>query len=157
MEGKDLKSYACQNPTDALYCSSSGYHLLSHDRPQASKLSKEYEKEGGGYENVAGSKNEPAKGPPEAKSEAIKKEEVKTDNQEKDTKEKPKANSAKKATGKKGDSKTKAPKEKKELATGTRKSTRIGTKRSAPDEETEPQEKDVKEKAPAKKAKTAKK
>ncbi|KAK8189555.1 hypothetical protein BKA81DRAFT_276729, partial [Phyllosticta paracitricarpa] len=35
---------------------------------KASKLSKEYEKRGGGYENEAESKNEPKKGAPEKKS-----------------------------------------------------------------------------------------
>ncbi len=79
----------------------------------------------------------------------------------KDTTEKPKANSGKKATGKKGGAKAKTPKEKKEPATGTRRSTRIGTKRSAPEGEEEveeeEEEKEVKEKAPAKKRKTAKK
>ncbi|KAI1076857.1 hypothetical protein F5B20DRAFT_554044, partial [Whalleya microplaca] len=34
---------------------------------QASKLAKEYEKQGGDYENEAGSKNEPKKGAPESK------------------------------------------------------------------------------------------
>ncbi|KAK5653290.1 hypothetical protein OQA88_8981 [Cercophora sp. LCS_1] len=33
------------------------------------KLAKEYEKQGGGYDNEAGSKNEPKKGAPQAKSE----------------------------------------------------------------------------------------
>lgn len=33
------------------------------------KLAKEYEKQGGGYENEPGSKNEPQKGAPKAKSE----------------------------------------------------------------------------------------
>lgn len=36
------------------------------------KLAKEYEKQGGGYENEAGSKNEPTKGAPVAKSEGKK-------------------------------------------------------------------------------------
>lgn len=43
---------------------------------QASKLAKEYEKQGGDYENEAGSKNEPKKGEPEAKSESKKKSET---------------------------------------------------------------------------------
>lgn len=45
---------------------------------QASKLAKEYEKQGGDYENEAGSKNEPKKGAPEAKSKSKRKAE--TDN-----------------------------------------------------------------------------
>lgn len=36
---------------------------------KAAKLAKEYEAQGGGYENVAGSKNEPKAGVPEHKSE----------------------------------------------------------------------------------------
>lgn len=39
-------------------------------------MAKEYEKQGGGYENEAGSKNEPKKGEPEAKSESKKKAET---------------------------------------------------------------------------------
>ncbi|KAK7708091.1 hypothetical protein SLS64_006913 [Diaporthe eres] len=42
----------------------------------ASKLAKEYEKQGGGYENEPGSKNEPKKGDPEPKSESKKKKET---------------------------------------------------------------------------------
>lgn len=41
---------------------------------KAAQLSKEYEKRGGGYENEAGSKNEPKKGPPEPKGEEKQKE-----------------------------------------------------------------------------------
>lgn len=36
---------------------------------QATKLAKEYEKQGGDYEETAGSKNEPKKGAPQKKSE----------------------------------------------------------------------------------------
>ncbi|KAK8030187.1 hypothetical protein PG993_011478 [Apiospora rasikravindrae] len=36
---------------------------------KASKLAKEYEKQGGDYKNEAGSKNQPQKGAPQAKSE----------------------------------------------------------------------------------------
>ncbi|KAF9874733.1 hypothetical protein CkaCkLH20_07870 [Colletotrichum karsti] len=43
---------------------------------KASKLAKEYEKQGGDYENEAGSKNEPKKGEPEKKSESKKKAET---------------------------------------------------------------------------------
>lgn len=43
---------------------------------KASKLAKEYEKQGGDYENEAGSKNEPKKGEPEKKSESKKKKET---------------------------------------------------------------------------------
>ncbi|KAA6415374.1 MAG: hypothetical protein FRX48_00089 [Lasallia pustulata] len=126
---------------------------------KANKLSKEYEKEGGGYENEPGSKNEPEKGAPEQKSDAKKEEEMKTaepeekkEDAKKEKADKPKANSGKKATGKTGEAKAKAPKKEKKVPTeGTRKSSRIGTKRSAPAEE------DAKEKAPAKKAKSAKK
>ncbi|KAL1881277.1 hypothetical protein Daus18300_001129 [Diaporthe australafricana] len=44
--------------------------------PPASKLAKEYEKQGGGYENEEGSKNEPKKGEPEPKSDSKKKKET---------------------------------------------------------------------------------
>ncbi|KAL9007013.1 MAG: hypothetical protein Q9188_000217 [Gyalolechia gomerana] len=118
------------------------------------KISKEYEKKGGDYENEAGTENKPAKGAPEPKSDEQKKDETKDgSDQKQEGKEKPKANSGKKATGKKGDSKSKAAKQEKKTPTeGTRKSSRIGSKRSAPEEE-----KKTEEKAPAKKAKTAKK
>ncbi|KAL9604278.1 MAG: hypothetical protein Q9219_000676 [cf. Caloplaca sp. 3 TL-2023] len=118
------------------------------------KISKEYEKKGGDYENEAGTENKPAKGAPEPKSDEQKKDETKEDADDKqEEKEKPKANSGKKATGKKGDSKAKAPKKEKKTPTeGTRKSSRIGGKRSAPEEE-----KKTEEKTPAKKAKTGKK
>lgn len=43
---------------------------------KASKLAKEYEKQGGGYENEPGSKNEPKKGAPEPKSESKKEAET---------------------------------------------------------------------------------
>ncbi|KAG8170046.1 hypothetical protein KVR01_000791 [Diaporthe batatas] len=43
---------------------------------KASKLAKEYEKQGGGYENEPGSKNEPKKGEPEPKSDSKKKKET---------------------------------------------------------------------------------
>ncbi|KAG6361871.1 hypothetical protein INS49_010100 [Diaporthe citri] len=43
---------------------------------EASKLAKEYEKQGGGYENEPGSKNEPKKGDPEPKSDSKKKKET---------------------------------------------------------------------------------
>ena len=64
--------------------------------------------------------------------------------------DKPKANSGKKATGKTGETKATAPKGKKAPTEGTRKSSRIGTKRTAPAED------ETKEKVPAKKAKSAK-
>lgn len=43
---------------------------------KAAKLAKEYEKQGGGYENEPGSKNEPKKGEPEPKSNGKKKAET---------------------------------------------------------------------------------
>jgi hypothetical protein len=43
---------------------------------QASKLAKEYEKQGGDYDNEAGSKNEPKKGEPQHKSEGKKSREL---------------------------------------------------------------------------------
>ncbi|KAL1792670.1 hypothetical protein ACET3X_009177 [Alternaria dauci] len=49
---------------------------------KASKLSKEYEKKGGGYENEPGSKNEPKKGAPQQKSKGKKKAEEKEEKQE---------------------------------------------------------------------------
>lgn len=112
----------------------------------------------------------PSRGPPKAKSKTQKDEELKTDASpaketegEKETKmEKPKANSGKKALKKKDDDNAKASKEKRIPAAGTRKSARLGNKRSAPeiernngeDEETVNEE-EVKEKAPKKKARTA--
>ncbi|KAF1929360.1 uncharacterized protein M421DRAFT_30464, partial [Didymella exigua CBS 183.55] len=129
---------------------------------KAAEISKEYEKQGGGYENEAGSKNEPKKGAPEAKSDSKKKtEEKKADKSEsKDEEEeddveeeqdapasaqKPKANQGKKADKKddgeeKADSKKKAApkkaaapkKEKKEPQEGTRRSSRTAAKRNSP-------------------------
>lgn len=52
---------------------------LSADAYQASKLAKEYENQGGDYENESGSKNEPKKGAPEHKSENKKKMETDDD------------------------------------------------------------------------------
>ncbi|KAJ5028622.1 hypothetical protein PSV08DRAFT_219477 [Bipolaris maydis] len=51
---------------------------------KASKLAKEYEKKGGGYENEAGSKNEPKKGVPQEKSPAKKNAEEKEKDDKKD-------------------------------------------------------------------------
>jgi len=42
---------------------------------QGAKLAKEYEKQGGDYENEAGSKNQPKKGSPQSKSDKQKEEE----------------------------------------------------------------------------------
>ena len=139
-----------------------GANVASHK--QGMKISKEYEKKGGSYENEPGSENKPKQGEPEAKSETEKKEETQedgdaTENNEDASKEsakdKPKANSGKKAATKKADAKPKAPKkDKKEPAKGTRQSSRIATteskKRGAPEA--------AEEKKPApKKTKTAKK
>jgi len=77
--------------------------------------------------------------------------------------EKPKANSGKKAAGKKDTTRaktTEAKKEKKPPTEGTRKSARVGSKRTAPVEDEAAEEGDeetVKRKAPAKKAKNTKK
>ncbi|KAF2798516.1 hypothetical protein K505DRAFT_296335 [Melanomma pulvis-pyrius CBS 109.77] len=49
---------------------------------KATKLSKEYEKKGGGYENEAGSKNEPVKGKPKPKEAEKKKSENKASEKE---------------------------------------------------------------------------
>lgn len=119
---------------------------------QATKLSKKYEEAGGEYENEAGSKNEPTKGTPKAKSQATKDEELKNNDQssdkdkdknkkdnsgeEKEAEEEEEVKSEKKAAPKKtgGESRpAKAPpkKGKKPPATGTRKSARIGDKRAA--------------------------
>ena len=122
---------------------------LTRSFHQAGKISEEYEKRGGGYENEPGSKNEPTKGAPKPKPDDKKEKEVKEHHGEGGKEEKPKANSGKKATGKKADSKPKAPrKETKPPTEGTRKSSRIGNKRSAPADE---------EKPAAKKAKNGKK
>ncbi|KAK7964455.1 hypothetical protein PG996_007848 [Apiospora saccharicola] len=43
---------------------------------KGAKLAKEYEKQGGDYENEAGSKNQPKKGAPEAKSDKQKEDET---------------------------------------------------------------------------------
>lgn len=43
---------------------------------KANKLAKEYEAQGGGYENEPGSQNEPKKGVPQGKSESKKKAET---------------------------------------------------------------------------------
>ncbi|KAI4216555.1 MAG: hypothetical protein LQ351_001044 [Letrouitia transgressa] len=119
------------------------------------KISKEYEKRGGDYENEPGTENKPTKGAPEPKPDEQKQAESKEGGSDKkEEKEKPKANSGKKATGKKGDTKAKTKKEKKEPTEGTRKSSRIGAKRSAPTAE---DDKEPKEKSHSKKAKTAKK
>ncbi|KAF9737986.1 hypothetical protein PMIN06_010460 [Paraphaeosphaeria minitans] len=71
---------------------------------KASKLSKEYEKRGGDYENKAGTKNEPKKGAPQLKSggkkqdeEEEEEEEKEEDKEEEEEDKKPKANTAKKA------------------------------------------------------------
>jgi hypothetical protein len=45
---------------------------------QAAKISKEYEAQGGEYENEAGSKNKPVKGPPQKKTEKEKSDEMKS-------------------------------------------------------------------------------
>ncbi|KAJ4994423.1 hypothetical protein SVAN01_00252 [Stagonosporopsis vannaccii] len=84
---------------------------------KAAEISKEYEKQGGGYENEAGSKNEPKKGAPEAKSDSKKKaEEKQSDSKKEESKDdaeeqqeapanaqKPKANVGKKADKKSDD------------------------------------------------------
>ncbi|MCJ1250746.1 hypothetical protein MMC30_007974 [Trapelia coarctata] len=134
---------------------------------QATKLAKEYEKEGGGYENEAGSKNEPHKGAPEAKPETTKEKEVESgpqDGEGDNVEDKPKANSGKKASGKQDAAKAKTAKpknEKKLPAEGTRRSARVSSKRSVPveaeAEEDSEDETEVKRKAPTKKAKTTKK
>jgi hypothetical protein len=64
------------------------------------KLSKEYEKKGGSYENEPGSKNEPSKGTPRAKSDEKKGSEMK---EEKKRGEKKKNASETKGTAKKTD------------------------------------------------------
>ena len=118
------------------------------DPSQAGKISEEYEKRGGGYENDPGSANEPTKGAPKPKSDEKKAKESKEASAEKSKDDKPKANSGKKATGKGSESKPKtAKKEKKPPAQGTRKSSRLSGKRSAPEESEQP----------AKKAKNVKK
>ncbi|KAG8533726.1 uncharacterized protein KY384_001467 [Bacidia gigantensis] len=112
---------------------------------KAGKISEEYEKRGGGYENEAGSANEPTKGAPKPKSDEKKAKEVKDSGAGDQKDDKPKANSGKKATGKKTDGKPKAPKkEKKAPAEGTRKSGRLSNKRSAPADEGKPAAKKAK-------------
>lgn len=148
---------------------------LTSQLSQAIKLAKEYEKDGGGYENEAESKNEPRTGAPEAKPEAKKTQEVDSgpqngevaqDDKVEDAREpieKLKANSGKKPAGKKDTRKAKTAKARKEKKTpteGIRKSARVGSKRTAPVEDEaaeESEEETVKPKAPAKKARTTKK
>ena len=94
---------------------------------QAAKIGKEYEARGGDYENEAGSKNKPEKGPPQKKSEAEKKAEstnAKTAG-DGDGEEKPKANEKKKGTGRpKSGEGAPVKKEKKVAREGLRKSSR---------------------------------
>ncbi|OAL51139.1 hypothetical protein IQ07DRAFT_413446 [Pyrenochaeta sp. DS3sAY3a] len=118
---------------------------------KAAKLSKEYEKKGGGYENEAGSKNEPKKGTPEKKPAAKKKAEEKAEeksdsssqhDEERDeekkeddapkTEQKPKANTGAKKSSAKNGTKTEQTKKQsttkvkgKEQVEATRKSSRI--------------------------------
>lgn len=70
MEGTRAKSSVPQNKVIRMRM------LTSVGTAQASKLAKEYEKQGGGYENEPGSKNEPKKGDPEPKSDSKKKKET---------------------------------------------------------------------------------
>ncbi|KAH6618587.1 hypothetical protein C7974DRAFT_400430 [Boeremia exigua] len=148
---------------------------------KAAEISKEYEKQGGGYENEAGSKNEPKKGEPEAKSDSKKKAEEKKADAKKDSEEeqeapasaqKPKANVGKKADKKadekasdekesdgKAESKKKAApkkaaapkKEKKVPQEGTRRSTRTAAKRNSPIKEVDTDADDDEDEAPKKK------
>lgn len=118
---------------------------------QASKLSKEYEKRGGGYEHSPGSKNKPKKGTPRPKSDDQKKMEENEANelqspspekaQEKE-KQKPKANiGAKKdkpsdeTKGNGGKTTKAAAGEKEKLVEGTRKSARVAEKRKSKGQE----------------------
>lgn len=146
--------------------------LIFSDALQAKKLAKSYEEAGGEYENEPGSKNEPSKGSPEPKPEAKKNDELKrekssvkeTEEQKKDKVDKPKANSGKKAASMNGGSKAKEPKEMAPPAPGSRKSARLGNKRSAHESEGGNAEDDgseeqdpAEEKASKKKRKAAKK
>ncbi|PVI06777.1 hypothetical protein DM02DRAFT_714948 [Periconia macrospinosa] len=69
---------------------------------KATKLSKEYEKKGGSYENEAGSKNEPKKGAPQPKSSSKKKAEEKKKQQNEEGSSSPAA-SGEKENGQNGD------------------------------------------------------
>ncbi|KAJ4356302.1 uncharacterized protein N0V89_004333 [Didymosphaeria variabile] len=115
------------------YAPSASFILTSQ---RASKLSKEYEKRGGDYENSPGTKNEPQKGTPQPKPSGKKQKEEKKANKEADSpppddggekqeEEKPKANTAKKASPAAGKKKEKKPVE------GTRKSARVAGKRAS--------------------------
>lgn len=132
------------------------------------KLAKSYEEAGGEYENEPGSKNEPRKGPPEPKSEAERNEELgreqislkETEEREKDEVDKPEANSRKKPSGISGN-KVKARKKMEAPAPGSRRSARLGNKRSAHESERGDaedngvgEEDPVEEKTPKKKRKT---
>ncbi|KAF1831550.1 hypothetical protein BDW02DRAFT_531603 [Decorospora gaudefroyi] len=129
---------------------------------KASKLSKEYEKKGGGYENEAGSKNEPRKGAPRAKAEGRKQAEVEMvegaggdeggsaqgeGEEDEEAPAKPKANTGAKKSGVKSvsvdkeggglEDKGKGKGKGKERSEGTRRSARVAGKRKVDEEEEE--------------------
>ena len=81
--------------------------------PQAAQIGKEYEAQGGDYENEPGSKNKPEKGPPQKKSEATKSKETKAE-----------TNGDSKGTEKKTGNAKKESKPKKEPMKGVRSSSR---------------------------------
>ena len=101
---------------------------------QATKLSKEYEKEGGGYENEAGSKNEPKKGAPKPKTEDKKSKETKSTKDTKDAKEKKSTASAsqKKAAGAAGKKKSGDPKKAAAAKSSKSAAAKKGTKAKKP-------------------------
>jgi len=114
---------------------------------KAAKIGKEYEAQGGDYENEAGSKNKPEKGPPQKKSEATKKAEL---SEAKDTngikKDEPKEE--KKSVGRpKGAKSNTAKKDKAAPKEGERKSSRVAAqpkKEEAKEETKKPNVKTVK-------------
>jgi hypothetical protein len=121
-------------------------HRTYVDHLQAAKLSKEYEKKGGSYENSPGSKNVPQKGTPQPKSSDKKKAEEKKDEKEDGEQEdegnieKPKANTSKKTkTGgaTKKSNRGAAAKKDKAPVEGTRKSARQAEKRKVDDAESD--------------------
>jgi len=115
---------------------------------EAAKIGKEYEAQGGDYENEAGSKNKPEKGPPQKKSEATKKAEL---SEAKDTnaakKDEPKEE--KKTVGRpKGAKSNTAKKDKAAPREGERKSSRVAA---------QPKKEEAKEETKKSNVKTVKK
>jgi len=126
---------------------------------KAVKMSKEYEKEGGNYENEAGSKNEPQKGVPRAKPGGTRRKEIdsakeddendqgKPDDVGKDQDNKSKADRTETASNKVSTAKGQSSKASMSPKEGLRRSARVSSKRSALVDEEEPAQREQKKKA----------